>query len=110
MKKNRIEINAENVIEWLAPLGYLFPKNSWELGQFEIIYGNYDYKIIDRPVDVDAIIEGRVQSKAIQHIPLLEEEENSFEQLRMAARKGEAVPKEILEKMKRNQQKRKNVE
>lgn len=109
MGKNRIDMNAENVNEWLAPLGYLFPKNSWELGQFEIIYGNYDHKLIDKPVDVDAIIEGRVQSKVIGQIPLLEEE-NSFQQLRMAARKGESVPKEILEKMKRNQQKKRNGE
>lgn len=110
MGKNRIDINAENVNEWLAPLGYLFPKNSLELVQFEISYGNYDHKLIDRPVDVDAIIEGRVQSKVLGQIPLFEEEENSFQQLRMAARKGEAVPKEILEKMKRNQQKKRNGE
>lgn len=103
-------MNAGSVNEWLAPLGYLFPKNSWELGQFEMLYGNYDHKLINRPVDVDAIIEGRVQSKAIGQIPLFEEEENSFQQPRMAARKGEAVPKEILEKMKRNQQRKRNGE
>lgn len=110
MGKNRIDINAENLNEWLAPLGYLFPKNSWELEQFEILHGKYDYKLINNPIDVDAIIEGRIQSKAIEQIPLFEEEENSFQQLRMAARKGEAVPKEILEKMKRNQEKKRNGE
>ena len=110
MGKNRIEMNAENLTEWLAPLGYLFPKNSWELRQFEILHGNYDYKLIDKSIDVDAITEGRVQSKSIGQIPLLEEEENSFQQLRMAARKGEAVPEEILEKMKRNQEKKRNGE
>lgn len=110
MGKNRIEMNAENLNEWLAPLGYLFPKNSWELRQFEILYGKYDHKHINKPIDVDAIIEGRLQSKAIEQIPLPEEEENSFQQLRMAARKGETLPEDILEKMKRNQEKKRNGE
>jgi hypothetical protein len=110
MGKNSIEMNAENLNEWLAPLGYLFPKNSWELKQFEILHGSYDYKLNDKSIDVDAIIEGRFQSKAIVQIPLLEEEENTIQELRMAARKGEAVPEEILEKMKRNQEKKRNGE
>ena len=110
MGKNSIEMKAENLNEWLAPLGYLFPKNSWELRQFEILHDSYDYKLIDKSVNVDAIIEGRVQSKSIGQIPLLEDEENSIQQLRMAARKGEAVPEDILKKMKRNQEKKRNGE
>jgi hypothetical protein len=94
-------INDSNLNHWLSSSGYLHPRNETELALFEKAYAEYDYKLKDRSIDVDSIINGTLICQA-KVISLFDpEEEKDIQELKMAARKGiQSIPKDILDKMK----------
>lgn len=94
-------VNESNLNHWLSSSGYLYPRNETELALFEKAYTEYDYKLDNKSIDVDSIINGTLtcQTKVIYLFD--SEEEKDIQELKMAARNGiQSIPKNILDKMK----------
>jgi hypothetical protein len=107
MAQNKKNITPENITEWLASTGFLFPRNEVELERFEKLYGEEDYGLTGKEIDPDKIINGTFREKKITKIPenIKKEDINHF---RMAARNGNDLPKHIMDKIKKNQSKPKD--
>jgi hypothetical protein len=102
MAQNKKHITPENITEWLASTGFLFPRNEVELERFEKLYGEEDLGLTGKEIDPDKIINGTFREKKILRLSddVKREEINSY---RMAARNGNTLPKHILDKIKQNQ-------
>jgi hypothetical protein len=93
----------ENVVDKILSItGYLPPRNEEEMEAFEKVYSK---AIIDknRHVDVDSIV-----NDACRYIPVESKKEyNIFPsgELRMVARNFEHMPKEIIDKIKKQHKK-----
>jgi hypothetical protein len=94
-------VNESNLNYWLSSSGYLYPRNETELDLFEKTHANYDFKLENKSIDIDNIINGTLQCQT-RVISLIDhEKEKDIQDLKMAARKGEqSIPKDILDKMK----------
>jgi hypothetical protein len=93
-------VNDSNLNHWLSSTGYLYPRNETELALFEKAFAEYDFKLENKSIDVDSIINGSFtcQTKVISLFDY--EEEKDIQELKMAARKGIlSIPKDILDKM-----------
>lgn len=106
-KKNKLSglIDESNLDIWLSSSGYLFPRNETELSRFEKLYADYNFKLEDKSIDINSIINGTLtcQTKVISLFD--SEEEKDIQELKMAARKGiQSIPKDILTKMKNKHQ------
>lgn len=110
-KKYNRKIDSNNLNEWLRSTGFLFPKNEIELARFNELYADFDFKLNDAVIDVKSIIEGTVCSVA-RVVRLIKNDDlnNDIEELKMVARKGEEVPKHIIDKMKQKHRKKNNDE
>jgi hypothetical protein len=104
MKNSLINITEDNINEWLGSLGYFFPTNSFHLNQFEIAYSNYKYILTDNKVDIESIINGNHRkTRPARTIQLDNLNTPIFNNLKMVARKGEEIPEDIIDLMKKNQ-------
>jgi len=107
MATNKKHISPENITEWLASTGFLFPRNESELKRFEELYGDTDFGLTGKEIDPDKIIDGTFVSSGV--IPLPSEINIAdFTMYRMAARNGKAMPEHILNKIKMNQENHNN--
>ena len=107
MAHDKKHITPENIDEWLASTGFIFPRNELELSRFEKLYSESLEGITGKEIDPDKIIKGNLDStKAVEIKPFTSAGE--FSEYRMAARNGKNIPKHILDKMKRNQDKNRN--
>lgn len=104
MAQNKKNITSENITEWLASTGFLFPRNELELERFEKLYSEDDYGLTGKEIDPQKIINGTYRKTIIINIPddVKDEVINPF---RMAARNGSVLPKHIMDKIKKNQSK-----
>jgi len=107
MAQNKKHITPENITEWLSSTGFLFPRNEVELKRFEKLYGEEDYGLTGKEIDSDKIINNTFKEKKILKMPdeIKKEEINPY---RMAARNGNELPKHIMDKIKKNQNKPNN--
>lgn len=107
MAQNKKHITPENLIEWLSSTGFLFPRNEVELERFEKLYGDEDFGLTGKEIDPDKIINSTFRENKSQKLPddLKKEEINPY---RMAARNGNELPKHIMDKIKKNQNKPRN--
>lgn len=107
MAQNKRHITPENITEWLSSTGFLFPRNEVELERFDKLYGDVDFGLTGKEIDPDKIINGTFKEKKVQNMPdnINQDEINPY---RMAARKGNNLPKHIMDKIKKNQSKPKN--
>lgn len=98
---NKNKINTVNLEEWFRSTGFLFPTNELELARFDKLYADYDFKLKDVSIDAKSIIEGNICSceTKVFSINKVEELNSEIEELKMVARKGQEVPKHILDKM-----------
>lgn len=104
MAKNNSNITIDTMTEWMASTGFIFPRTVLELTRFERLYNEYQEDSTGFQIDPDVIL-GKKQRTAIIPLTSMTIEEPKF---RMAARKGDtAVPKHIMYKIKKNQDKRK---
>lgn len=101
MAQSKKHITPENVTEWLASTGFLFPRNEVELSRFEKLFGDFDYSLTGLEIDPAKIIRGEESSKIIQIPESVKQEELS--EYRMVARNGSKLPEHILNKIKNNQ-------
>jgi hypothetical protein len=107
MAQNKKHITPDNITEWLSSTGFLFPRNEVERERFEKLYGEEDYGLTGKEIDPDKIINDTFREKKILKISdeIKKEEINSY---RMAARNGSELPKHIMDKIKKNQNKQNN--
>ena len=103
MAHDKNHITPENIEEWLASTGYLFPRNVQELARFEKLFGEGDQKITGQEINPDKIISGGPETTKIVKMPPVDNSEQ-FIEYRMVARNGGNIPKHILDKMKKNQE------
>jgi hypothetical protein len=100
------KIDSNNLNEWLRSTGFLFPQNEIELARFNELYSDFDFKLNDATIDVKSIIEGTVCSiTRVVRLVKNDEINKDIEELKMVARKGQEVPKHIIEKMKQKHRK-----
>lgn len=104
MAQNKSNITPDNMGEWMASTGFLFPRTMKELLRFEKLYGDVQINLEGCQIDPEKIL-GRTGGNVF---PISSAQNKKETVLRMAARKGEGnIPQHILEKMKTNQDKRK---
>lgn len=105
-RKYNGKVDMNNLNEWLRSTGFLFPTSEIELMRFNELYADYDFKLKDTSIDVKSIIEGNLCSNArIFKIVKNEGANSEIEELKMVARKGQGVPKHIIDKMTRKHRK-----
>lgn len=104
-KKYQGKIDLNNLGEWLCSTGFLFPKNEIQLARFNELYADYDFKLKDARIDVKSIIDGNVCFNTRVFRIIEEDEIKDIEELKMVARKGQEVPKHIIDKMKQKHRK-----
>lgn len=109
-----LSINEMEIM--LCSTGYIPPRNEEELLFFNELYENYDSRIKNRHVDIEAIFNGLncvvlnyiyVDKQSSRDCKMVAEDENH--EYSMAARNYGRLPKDILAKM-RNQHKPKDDE
>ena len=107
MAQNKKHITPDNITEWLASTGFLFPRNEVELERFEKLYCEVDYGLTGKEIDPDKISNDTFKEKKILKMSdeVRKEEINTY---RMAARNGNDLPKHIMDKIKKNQSKLKD--
>jgi Ca2+-binding EF-hand superfamily protein len=106
-KKHSGKVDINNLDEWLRSTGFLFPINELQLTRFNELYVDYDFKLKDASIDVKSIVGGNLCSNDIRVLRVGKNDEinNEIEELRMVARKGQEVPKHIIDKMKKKHRK-----
>jgi len=105
MAKSNLHITSENITEWMASTGFLFPRTMLELERFEKLYGDVQEDLTGCQIDPEIILGRKERNPTVTLTSKIETQEVKF---RMAARKGEgSVPNHIMDKIKQNQDKRK---
>jgi hypothetical protein len=106
MAQNNLNIKSDNITEWLASTGFIFPRTILELSRFEKLYGDVQIDLTGCDIDPDVILGIKPRASIISLGAGSEElKEPKF---KMAARKGDSnIPKHIMDKIKKNQDKRK---
>lgn len=106
-RKYKGEVNYKNLNEWLHSTGFLFPENEMQLARFNKLYNDYDFKLKDARIDVRSIIDGSVCFNA-RIFRIIEEDEvvKGIDELKMVARKGQEIPKHIIDKMRQKHRKK----
>jgi hypothetical protein len=105
MAKNNSNITTDNITEWMASTGFIFPRTVLELTRFDKLYDTYQEDSTGFQIDPDVILGKKQRTKMASFTRKTEDKSLNF---RMAARKGDsAVPKHIMDKIKKNQDKRK---
>ncbi len=99
--KRKERLDLKNFDEWLRSTGFLLPTNDLELARFNKLYADYDFKLKDVFININSIIKGNICSCPPKVFSIREgiELDIEIEELKMVARKGQAVPKRILDKM-----------
>lgn len=102
MAQNKININSDNITEWLASTGFLFPRNEAELDRFNKLYEDFDI-LISEP-NPEKIM--NLKAKPLER-PILEmKTKQEIDGYRMVARNGNNLPSHIMDKIKKNQDKK----
>ncbi|QNF34410.1 hypothetical protein HUW51_17390 [Adhaeribacter swui] len=105
MAKDIININEDNLEEWMHSVGYFLPRSEKELNRFERLNPEVTRSVKDDEVDPFAILNGSWKPKAI--VAIFDHELNDeIQDLRMAARNNADISQDVIEKMKANQKKK----
>jgi len=100
MPKIKLNITEDNINELLCSLGYLYPSNEKELSRFNKLYADYECKI-NKSLDIDKII--AIDFEDNKKTTKFHSINNNSILTRMAARKGNNIPEDIIKKIKDNQ-------
>lgn len=111
------DLTIEEMEVMLCSTGYLPPRNEDELMFFEQMYENYNSRLKDKHVDVESIVNGVCRVVSPYNFDMYdndktfsmvaEEPDSSYS---MAARNFDKLPKDILEKMKKQHKAKENDE
>ncbi len=106
MAQNSLNITPDNISEWLASTGFIFPRTILELTRFEKLYRDVQIDLTGCLIDPDVILGIKPKGNIVSFDSKLKESREP--QFKMAARKGDSnIPKHIMDKIKKNQDKRK---
>lgn len=83
----------------LSSSGYLPPRNEEELCQFDELYKDYQPVNAGRHIDIPSIIKGTCQCRSIK-VPG-EEDNTSEEDIDVAARNYDSLPKSVIDKIRK---------
>jgi hypothetical protein len=103
MANKSVVLTEDNFYEWLCSTGHLLPRNERELARFEQLFPSGSIQVNDKAIDPYGIISG-VSNDDQLSITKVSSGLGEFNELRLAARKYDGLPPEILKKIKRNQQ------
>ena len=104
MAQNKSHITPDNMAEWVASTGFIFPRTLRELMRFEKLYGDVEINLEGSQIDPEKILGRKGGADVIQ---LTQGEKKEKAHFRMAARKGDSnIPQHILDKIKKNQDQR----
>lgn len=103
MGKKKLNINLSNLDGWLRSTGYFLPETDQEIIRFEKLYSNIERQTDDNKVDPIAIINNTRVARVVHMFDENKSLKDEINQLRMAARKHNALPDYILDKIKKNQ-------
>lgn len=106
MGRNKIHITPENSAEWLASCGFLFPTNKKELERFNTLYGGIDSSITGNEVDPFKIIKDA--KIAVEQMPIARKLDIPDSEYQMVARKLTDLPEHIVNRIKKNQENKKD--
>ncbi|HTA83455.1 MAG TPA: hypothetical protein VK783_10990 [Bacteroidia bacterium] len=106
MADNKKHITSETITEWLASTGFIFPRNETELNRFEKLYGKPEDSPITESINADRIISNIFPENTIKKINI--NKGTTPKEFRMVARNGGNLPKHIIDKIMKNQQKAKD--
>lgn len=111
------DLTIEEFETMLCSTGYLPPRTENELIFFNQMYEGYQSRIADRHVDVDAIVSGACRVVSIREYDIdIDDDSNTMvaegfcDSYSMAARNYDKLPKEILDKMKKQHKPKENDE
>lgn len=105
MAQNKAFIDPENITEWLASTGYLFPRNELELKRYNKLFNDTeDIRLSNSSVSIERILSGKARELPLL-ISLFNEDRNEIiKDYKMVARNGvEGLPSHIFNKMMNNQ-------
>lgn len=102
MANKSVMFTEDNFYEWLCSTGHLLPKNERELARFEQLFPNGSIKVNEKAIDPFGIISGLSNDDQLS-VNKVSSRLGESNELRLAARKYDGLPPEILEKIKRNQ-------
>jgi len=105
MPDKNIHITEQNLTEWMRSTGYLLPQIHIEVQRFEILHAGLHHQVDFNAVDPFAIINGTFSIRTTINLPL-DDVHETIEGFRMAARKHQQLPDELLGKMKKNHHKK----
>lgn len=109
MAQNSLPLTPENMTEWLASTGFIFPRTVIELSRFEKLYDDVYEDLTTGAVDPDVILGLKPKSRKLAPPPNPQFGEAGESFYKMAARKGDSkIPKHIMDKIKKNQEDKKN--
>lgn len=92
--------------EWMASTGFIFPRTVKELLRFRKLYNGVEINLDGCRVDAEKILGRKSSNQTFPSPPIAIPQPIH---LRMAARKGDStIPQHILDKIKKNQDQRKN--
>lgn len=103
MASKKININSNNIYEWLCSTGFLLPRNEVELARFERLFPDEELNVNEGSIDPMAIIEGNRKRKSLNQNEISKNISDDIEPLRMAARRHQTLPDHIINKIKKNQ-------
>jgi len=105
MAQNKSHITPDNMAEWMASTGYIFPRTLRELMRFEKLHSDVEINLEGHRIDPEKIL-GRKGGAQVIQLPEVNVKEES--RLKMAARKGDSnISQDILDKVKKNHDQRK---
>lgn len=103
---NPLVITNDNLEEWLASTGYLFPTNDLEIARFDKLYDDYAFKLSETRIDVKSIMEDSYSCKS-SVAKIIQIDNGAINELKMVARNGDSqVTDEIISKMKAKHRKK----
>lgn len=104
MAQSKINIDSDNITEWLASTGFIFPRTEAELDRFNKLYEESEIQINDPDFEKIMNIGNKVVTNRKPEMKIVE----NLEEFRMVARNGNNLPSHILDKIKKNQSKKKD--
>ncbi|WP_412464687.1 hypothetical protein [Flavobacterium mekongense] len=108
MANDKYIFKLEDLDDWLSSTGFLFPMNNIQMERFDKLYENFDFKLKNARIDVEAILNGNLKKKTIIKFEDINTNLDMSE-YKMVARKGiEDLPKDIVDKMYNKHRKKSN--
>jgi hypothetical protein len=104
MAQNKIHIDSDNITEWLASTGFIFPRTEAELDRFNKLYEESEIQINEPDIERIMNIDKQASKTRKPELEVIKE----VETFRMVARNGDSLPPHILDKIKKNQIKKKD--